>query len=589
MNADGSPKYAALMTIAVTALVAALLWLLPDESRRSRSLQSEGAIKNPSSQAAVGPRAGSVANRHVLLIGLDGCSYDLVQRWVAQGELPNLASLISTSASGHLSSLAVPRAPGKSPAISSPVVWTTIATGKLPDRHGVWDFGQPFPDDLYASMAGDRAEILLPVTLATALRIRIQCRQPKGAPAADVQAFVNGREIGQGTVSARPSELQLIVPAELISAQRNVLEIRSSSVGLGCRAVAIEDVDGDFLSVVDTLRNADSFASGWKLPDTTARPLLQTAHRKARAFWDILTERGGSSALVGWWGTWPAYRINGVMLSSHLGIRGKKTLATRDYREVLRGIPYLTYPDSYLAHILDRGLVPVDASQAFKRTIVELGGCRIAEGSVSAETIEDVFTQDSFYHNLARDILRSPPSYNVVSVYCEGTDAISHKFYDFMSGRRSGRDKWIECADDGKLSTVVENYYRFADGMIGDLLDAAGSAYDTIMIVTDHGFDERGHADNGWILMRGPGIKRIVLRRASVRDVTPTLLYMFGLPIGEDMDGEPILSAFTAEYRQAHPVTTTRTYETTPFELPAVASPLEKEMAERLRSLGYIE
>jgi len=45
--------------------------------------------------------------------------------------------------------------------------------------------------------------------------------------------------------------------------------------------------------------------------------------------------------------------------------------------------------------------------------------------------------------------------------------------------------------------------------------------------------------------MAGPGIKRDhLLHGANLLDITPTLLTLFGLPVGEDMDGKPLLDAF---------------------------------------------
>ena len=45
--------------------------------------------------------------------------------------------------------------------------------------------------------------------------------------------------------------------------------------------------------------------------------------------------------------------------------------------------------------------------------------------------------------------------------------------------------------------------------------------------------------------MAGPGIKRDErIYGASLIDVAPTVLTLFDIPIGEDMDGRPLLEAF---------------------------------------------
>ena len=68
----------------------------------------------------------------VLLIGLDGAEWDLIRPMAAAGELPNLARLMKTGASGNLRSL--------EPAAVSPAIWTTIATGKSPEAHRIESF-----------------------------------------------------------------------------------------------------------------------------------------------------------------------------------------------------------------------------------------------------------------------------------------------------------------------------------------------------------------------------------------------------------------------------------------------------------------
>ena len=67
----------------------------------------------------------------ILLIGLDGADWESVDPILAEGRLPNLARLIRTGVRGPLRSY--------NPMIS-PLLWTTLATGKGPDIHGVADF-----------------------------------------------------------------------------------------------------------------------------------------------------------------------------------------------------------------------------------------------------------------------------------------------------------------------------------------------------------------------------------------------------------------------------------------------------------------
>lgn len=69
--------------------------------------------------------------RRVVLLGFDSCDPDLVDQYVKEGKLPHFAQLRREGAHGALASI--------QPTLS-PVVWTTIATGMQPQRHGILDF-----------------------------------------------------------------------------------------------------------------------------------------------------------------------------------------------------------------------------------------------------------------------------------------------------------------------------------------------------------------------------------------------------------------------------------------------------------------
>jgi predicted AlkP superfamily phosphohydrolase/phosphomutase len=74
----------------------------------------------------------------VFLIGLDGATWTVIDPLLAQGRLPNLAALIREGTRAPLESMI----PTKSPAL-----WTTVATGKGFDGHGINDFTETIGGD----------------------------------------------------------------------------------------------------------------------------------------------------------------------------------------------------------------------------------------------------------------------------------------------------------------------------------------------------------------------------------------------------------------------------------------------------------
>ncbi len=69
----------------------------------------------------------------LILIGIDGASPRVVTKLISEGRMPNLEALATQGASGVLRS---------SKPISSPRIWNTIVTGKVPEKHGILDFAR---------------------------------------------------------------------------------------------------------------------------------------------------------------------------------------------------------------------------------------------------------------------------------------------------------------------------------------------------------------------------------------------------------------------------------------------------------------
>ncbi len=74
--------------------------------------------------------ARGVAGR-VAIFAIDGADWDLLQELANDGRIPNLQALIKGGTTANLQTV--------EPTVS-PLVWTTMATGVTPDRHGVIDF-----------------------------------------------------------------------------------------------------------------------------------------------------------------------------------------------------------------------------------------------------------------------------------------------------------------------------------------------------------------------------------------------------------------------------------------------------------------
>ena len=72
----------------------------------------------------------------ILLIGWDSADWKVIHPLMDAGEMPHLQRLVEEGVMGNLATL--------HPDLS-PMLWTSIATGKRPFKHGIWGFTEPDP------------------------------------------------------------------------------------------------------------------------------------------------------------------------------------------------------------------------------------------------------------------------------------------------------------------------------------------------------------------------------------------------------------------------------------------------------------
>ncbi|MFI5179772.1 MAG: alkaline phosphatase family protein [Thermoanaerobaculia bacterium] len=124
--------------------------------------------RRSASQASLAtlPSLPAAARRSLLIVGLDGVSWELVTAGASEGFLPTLAELLKKGAAGPLAS---------GTAVEPLALWTTAATGKRPFKHGA------VSEEVWETPAGPiRLRTLLP---GSSLRLGLPFTRPRPAPA----------------------------------------------------------------------------------------------------------------------------------------------------------------------------------------------------------------------------------------------------------------------------------------------------------------------------------------------------------------------------------------------------------------------
>jgi predicted AlkP superfamily phosphohydrolase/phosphomutase/tetratricopeptide (TPR) repeat protein len=357
--------------------------------------------------------------RRVLLIGWDAADWKVIHPLMDAGKMPNVQGLVRAGAHGHIATLHPPL---------SPMLWTSIATGKRPFKHGIHGFSEPTPD-------------------------------------------------GRG-----------VQPVSNLS-------------------------------------------------------------RKSKALWNIFNQNGLRSVVIGWWPSHPAEPIDGVMVSDQYHRASgaidegwplpANTVHPPELADTLASLR--VHPDQLTPQMVEPFIprareIDQDNDERLAMCMLMLAECMSMEA--------------------AAQWLIEHRAWDLFAVYFDSIDHFCHGFMRYHPPRQS----WIAPRDFELYRDVVTMAYQFHDRMLGKLLERAGGDT-TVVLLSDHGF----HADHlrpasipdipagpaiehrelGILVMRGPGIQKdVLLHGPSVLDVTPTILALCGLPVGEDMDGKVLSQAF---------------------------------------------
>jgi len=278
------------------------------------------------------------------------------------------------------------------------------------------------------------------------------------------------------------------------------------------------------------------------------RPVTSTS-RKVKALWNILTQRGYKSHVLGWFAGHPAEPINGISVSDLF------PYAVGPLDKEWPVPPGAVHPESLRDTFAKLRMHPAEVTEAAILPWIPKAGQIDQEKDKGLQSFAKILSENCSIHNAATWILQNE-EWDFLAVYYNGIDHFCHGFMHFHPPQLPGipEDKFEIYKE------VVNGAYRFHDMMLETLLQLAGPDA-TVILCSDHGFhsdhlrpmgipnEPAGpaiqHRPFGIVCMKGNHIKQDErIYGATLLDITPTVLTLFGLPVGEDMDGRVLVQAF---------------------------------------------
>jgi predicted AlkP superfamily phosphohydrolase/phosphomutase/tetratricopeptide (TPR) repeat protein len=278
------------------------------------------------------------------------------------------------------------------------------------------------------------------------------------------------------------------------------------------------------------------------------RPVTSTS-RKVKAIWNILTQRGYKTHVVGWFAGHPAEPINGISISDLY------PYAVGPLEKEWPLPAGAVHPESVRETFARLRMHPEEVTEAAILPVIPRAAEIDQEKDKRLESYAKVLSETCSLHNAATWILQTQP-WDFMAVYYNAIDHFCHGFMHFHPPRMEGIPE-----DQFEIyKGVVNGAYCFHDMMLQTLVELAGPET-TVILVSDHGFHSdhlrpRGipiepagpavqHRNFGIVAMRGPHIRHDErIYGATLLDVTPTILTWFGLPVGADMDGRVLVQSF---------------------------------------------
>ena len=323
-------------------------------------------------------------------------------------------------------------------------------------------------------------------------------------------------------------------------------------------------------------------AAATDLVRLTRPSVVSREERKAKTIWEVAEEAGLRTGVVNWWATWPAPATGGTVVTDRAVLR-----LERGGRLDGELAPVSIYAPLRAQWAQIRRHAQTTAAEAF------------AEQDDTAGILRRSAELDTTIVGIAAALPAA--SMDLFVVYLPGLDIAQNALLGSSAGA-------LAPSAVAARVDALRSYYPFLDRVLGPLVEpAAGRA---LLLVTQPGRVqtsaggifalapfERDTAAPDVAVVNTPVFDKPIVntlenvdgpKGSTPLDVAPTILWSLGLPLSRELAGRPapgLFGSHSALVDRYVPAYGRPFLETTPRS----GKPLDQEMIDRLRSLGYVK
>ena len=297
----------------------------------------------------------------------------------------------------------------------------------------------------------------------------------------------------------------------------------------------------------------------------TRPAIASNVERRVKTFWEVAAQAGLRTGVVNWWATWPADPSAGTVISDrailrleHGGVLDAELAPPELYEQLKAAWPKLhADATAWAARLFDGN------PERLPRLTPEVSAILTRSAELDASVIE-----------LARAV---GADLDLLVAYLPGLDIAQHALLGDVAPAPSEVNDRL---------AALRLYYHYLDGLAGATVGhAVGGSDRALFVITQPG---RLHQGEGILASLGRG-SATARTTGTVLDVAPTILHALGVPVARDLDGRVADALFAADALARYPIRSVETYGLKgTVSRPRSGQPLDEEMLERLRSLGYV-